>query len=79
MPDISAESRRELLSEGRALPPEPGRFPIRAGSREDVSDAARDVNRIPEGERPAVRAHITRWAIHDGTESALPETWRIHG
>jgi hypothetical protein len=78
MAEFTDEERRRLLAEGRALPPEPGRFPIRAGSREDVHDAAKDVNRIPEGERGEVRAHITRWAVHDGTTSALPEDWTVH-
>lgn len=77
MPEFSAEERRRLLAEGRALPPDPGRFPIRPGSREDVRDAARDVNRIGEDDRARVRAHITRWAVHDGTTSALPESWHV--
>lgn len=77
MAEIDAEQRRTLLAEGRALPPEPGRFPIRPGSGEDVRDAAADEHRIPDAERPRVRAHIVRWAVHDGTTSDLPESWRV--
>ncbi|HSZ28367.1 MAG TPA: hypothetical protein VK784_01255, partial [Pseudonocardiaceae bacterium] len=69
--------RRELLEQGRALPPDPGRFPIRPGSREDIHDAAEDSHRIPEGEQDEVRAHVTRWAVHDGTTDALPEDWKV--
>lgn len=75
--EISAETRRDLLEQGRALPPDPGRFPIRAGNAQDVHDAAMDVPRIPEQEQPHARAHIVRWAVHDGTTSALPDTWRV--
>lgn len=77
MADFSTEERRELLEEGRALPPDPGRFPIRPGSREDVHDAAMDVGRIPEDEQAEARAHVTRWAVHDGTTGALPDTWHL--
>lgn len=77
MPDISDDERRELLAAGRALPPEPGRFPIRPGSGEDVHNAAADVPRIPESEQPAARQHIVRWAVHDGTTDHLPGTWRL--
>jgi hypothetical protein len=77
VPEIGDQERRALLAQGRALPPEPGRFPIRPGSGQDVEDAAMDVPRIPESEQPAVRRHIVRWAVADGTTDRLPETWRV--
>lgn len=79
MPDIPDDTRRELLAEGRALPPDPGRFPLRPDNEQDIEDAARDVNRIPDDERGEVRAHITEWAVHDGTTGALPYSWHIVG
>lgn len=77
MSDIDTDERRKLLSEGRALPPDPGRFPLRPGNEDDIRNAARDVNRIDESDRPEVRAHVTRWAVHDGTTGALPDSWHI--
>lgn len=77
MSDIDDGERRELLAEGRALPPDPGRFPLRPHNSGDIEHAAADVNRIDENERPEVRAHITRWAVHDGTTDALPASWHI--
>lgn len=77
MSDIDTDERRRLLSEGRALPPDPGRFPLRPGNADDISNAAHDVNRIDDAERSEVRAHITKWAVHDGTTEALPDSWHI--
>lgn len=79
MTEFSAEERRELLERGRALPPEPGRFPIRPGSGDDVEHAASDVGRLPEHERGPVRRYITRIAVKDGTTDRLPDTWHIEG
>lgn len=79
MPELDAEERRHLLEEGRALPPDPGRFPLRPHNGQDIDDAVRDVNRIPDEQRPEVRAHITRWAIHDDTADHLPDTWHVEG
>lgn len=79
MADIDADERRELLAVGRALPPEPGRFPLRPGNGEDIDDAVADINRIPEEQRPEVRAHVTRWAVHDDTTDHLPDSWHIEG
>lgn len=79
MAEIDTEERRHLLAEGRALPPDPGRFPIRPGSGEDVEHAAADVGRVPEAEQDQARAHVVRWAVHDGTTDHLPDTWHIEG
>lgn len=77
MPEISDDQRRELLAAGRALPPEPGSFPIRPGSGDDVHNAAMDVPRVPPDEQPRAREHVVRWAVHDGTTDRLPQTWHI--
>lgn len=72
--------RQAALERGDALPPlheggEP-RFPI--ADCEDVHRAVRDLDRIPEAERPAVRRHIARRALELGCK--LPDSWRIrHG
>lgn len=77
MSDFTAQQRRALLEQGRALPPDPGRFPLRPGNTGDIDNAVRDVNRLPEGQRDEVRAHIVAWAVHDGTTDHLPDTWHI--
>lgn len=77
MADIDTDTRRELLAAGRALPPDPGRFPIRPHNGQDVHNAAMDVPRIPDAEQPEARAHVVRWAVHDGTTDHLPDTWQI--
>lgn len=79
MTDIPDEERRRLLADGRALPPDPGRFPIRPGSGQDIEHAANDVGRIPEHEQDEARAHIVHWAVNDGTTSHLPDTWHLEG
>lgn len=79
MTEFTAGQRRELLQQGRALPPDPGRFPLRPGNGDDIANAARDVPRMPEGKRPEARAHIVKWAVHDGTTNHLPDTWHIEG
>ena len=77
MADIDSDQRQQLLAQGRALPPEPGRFPIREGNGQDVHNASMDVARLPETEQAQVRAHVVRWAVHDDTTDRLPDTWHV--
>lgn len=77
MADVSADERRRLARQGKAMPG--GRFPIR--NREDLLNAIRAVGRAKGGEagRAAVRRYIIRRARALGLTSLIPDTWNADG
>lgn len=79
MAEPAEQQRRELLAQGRALPPEPGQYGIREGSGDDVAAAAAESVSVPESDQDRVRGHIVRWAVVDGTTDHLPGDWHIEG
>lgn len=66
---FSAEDRKKLADEGKAMPD--GSFPIE--SRKDVEDAVHDFGR--SGSKPEVKRHIIRRAKALGATDALPADW----
>ncbi|MPZ27535.1 MAG: hypothetical protein GEV12_14280 [Micromonosporaceae bacterium] len=83
MADPSAEERRRLASQGRALPGRdggPGRFPIR--NRDDLDRAIQAVGRVrpnTEQARAKVRRFIIRRARELGLASMIPDSWASDG
>lgn len=74
--EFSAAERRRLAEEGEAMPD--GSFPIRTSHAEhDIHNAVLDYNRIPAGEKPAVRRWIVKRAVETGQVSELPESWHV--
>ena len=71
MGNYSAEQRRQLLKQGKALPGDPPRFPIDNPS--DVSDA------INLAKTPAERAHVYKHAKRLGVVGRIPAHWRPDG
>jgi hypothetical protein len=78
MSDLSQSQRRDLASEGRALPG--GRFPIRNCT--DLNKAVHAVGRVrpnTEEARAKVRRFIIRRARALGCTSGVPDTWNSDG
>lgn len=74
MATFSAEERRMLAKQGKAMPD--GSFPIRNVS--DLHNAIRAVGR-GGASHDAIRRFIIRRAIALGARNAIPENWNSNG
>lgn len=73
MAEFSAEDRRLLAKQGKALPD--GSFPIR--NKADLKDA---IGLAGHAKNPAAaRRHITRRAVALGARDMIPKTWKRDG
>lgn len=77
MADISADERRRLAKQGKAMPG--GRFPIR--NRSDLENAIRAVGRAKGGTKGhnAVRRFIIKRAKALGLSKLIPDDWNSDG
>lgn len=77
MADYSRAEREEAVKRGEAMPDKEsgGKFPIKNAS--DLHNAIEDYNRIPAGEKPAVKRHIIARARALGLTSKLPADWHV--
>lgn len=74
MADFTAEERRNLAKQGKAMPD--GSFPIRNVS--DLHNAIRAVGR-GNASHDAIRRFIIRRAIALGAREAIPSSWNSDG
>jgi HK97 family phage prohead protease len=79
--ELNTAAKRYCLSQGWAMPPDPGSYPIRPANMhgaDDVSAAVKAVGRgnaNPEG----IRKFIMGRAKAIGASSAIPDTWSADG
>lgn len=74
MADFTADERKRLASQGKAMPD--GSYPIR--NKEDLRNAIHAVGR-GNADHNAIRRHIIRRAIALGASNMIPSSWAKDG
>jgi uncharacterized protein len=79
--ELNTAAKRYALSQGWAMPPDPGSYPIRPANMHGADDVAAAVRAVGRGNTSAevIRKFIMQRAKAIGQEKAIPDTWNADG
>jgi phage head maturation protease len=79
--ELNTAAKRYCLSQGWAMPPDPGSYPIRPANMHGATDVTAAVHAVGRGNASggAIRKHIMRRATAIGMTDSIPDTWNADG